>query len=63
MLILHGDADDLIPPAHARVLAAARPGTELVIVPGAGHELAWLPEAEWHTLAFLERVIPEGADL
>ena len=63
VLILHGDADDLIPVAHARRLAATRPGTELVIVPGAGHELAWLPEAEWHALAFLERVVPEGEDL
>ncbi|WP_374407517.1 alpha/beta hydrolase [Pelagerythrobacter sp.] len=60
VLILHGDADDLIPPAHARKLAAARPGTELVIVPSAGHDLAWLPEAEWHALAFLERVLGEG---
>ena len=63
VLILHGDADSLIPAAHARRLAETRPGTELVIVRGAGHELAWLPEAERHALAFIERVVPQGEDL
>ena len=56
VLILHGDADDLIPLEHARRLARTRPGTELMVVRGAGHDLAWLPEAEHHALAFLERI-------
>jgi pimeloyl-ACP methyl ester carboxylesterase len=38
VLIVHGDADDIIPVEHAHVLArAAAPGTPLWIVPGAGH--------------------------
>ena len=56
VLILHGDADDLIPLEHARRLARTRTGTELMVVRGAGHDLAWLPEAEHHALAFLERI-------
>lgn len=61
VLILHGDADDLIPLEHARRLARMRPESELVVVRGAGHELAWLPEAERHALAFLERVLGNRA--
>ncbi|WP_336985374.1 alpha/beta hydrolase [Altererythrobacter aquiaggeris] len=41
VLILHGDADDLIGDWHSRALANARPSAKLVIVPGAGHDLAW----------------------
>lgn len=61
VLILHGDRDDLIPPNHARRLAATKPGSELVMVRGAGHELAWQPEAEKQMLAFLDRI--DGAVL
>lgn len=59
VLILHGDADRLIPPAHARALAARQPAAELAIVAGAGHELAWRAEAEERMLAFLDR-LPAG---
>ena len=38
MLVLHGEADDLIPPEHGRRVAAAAGGpAEFVLLPGAGH--------------------------
>jgi pimeloyl-ACP methyl ester carboxylesterase len=37
VLVLHGDADQMIPASHARWLARRCPGAELRIVPGAGH--------------------------
>jgi pimeloyl-ACP methyl ester carboxylesterase len=53
ILILHGDADSLIPHAHAERLAAANPRAQLKIFPGAGHDLAWHDEAEEAVLRFL----------
>lgn len=38
-LVVHGDADLLIPPANGALLADRIPGAELVLVPGAGHML------------------------
>jgi 3-oxoadipate enol-lactonase len=38
-LVIHGDADLLIPPANGRLLAERIPGATLVLVPGAGHML------------------------
>jgi pimeloyl-ACP methyl ester carboxylesterase len=38
-LVVHGDADLLVPTANGRLLAERIPGAELVIVPGAGHML------------------------
>ncbi len=37
VLIVHGDIDGVIPLEQGQALAAVRPGTELVVVPGAGH--------------------------
>jgi pimeloyl-ACP methyl ester carboxylesterase len=38
LLVLHGEADDLIPPEHGRrVVAAAGGPAELVLLPGVGH--------------------------
>lgn len=54
VLILHGDADTLIPVAHARQLAAVRQDASLIIFPGEGHDLAWREEAEEAVLAFLD---------
>ena len=53
-LLLHGDADTLIPHAHARQLAQVRRDAQLVIYPGKGHDLAWHDEAEEAVLTFLE---------
>ncbi len=55
ILVLHGEADTLIPAAHARQLAARNPRAILETYPGAGHELAWLDLAERRTLQFLQR--------
>ncbi len=38
-LVLHGEADPLIPPVGGRATAAAVPGARLVIYPGMGHHL------------------------
>jgi pimeloyl-ACP methyl ester carboxylesterase len=38
-LVVHGDADLLVPTENGRLLAARIPGAELVLVPGAGHML------------------------
>lgn len=37
VLLLHGERDELIPPAHSEALRARAPGATLVVVPGAGH--------------------------
>lgn len=37
VLLVHGEQDTLIGAAHSRRLQAARPGTPLVVVPGAAH--------------------------
>jgi 3-oxoadipate enol-lactonase len=38
-LVVHGDADLLVPTGNGRLLAERIPGAELVVVPGAGHML------------------------
>lgn len=38
-LVVHGEADLLIPTENGKLLAARIPGAELVLVPGAGHML------------------------
>ncbi|QYJ07399.1 alpha/beta hydrolase [Qipengyuania flava] len=55
VLILHGDADTLIPHHHAERLASAKPDSELRIFAGFGHDLAWHPDAEEAVLDFLAR--------
>ncbi len=59
ILLLHGDADTLIPHHHSEILAKANPSAELVIFPGAGHDLAWHDNAEQTVLEFLERLDAE----
>ena len=59
-LVIHGDADVLVPTANGRLLAERIPGAELVLLPGAGHMLqadggAALRET---VLPFLARVAP-----
>lgn len=56
-LLLHGDADSLIPHRHALMLAEANPRAELRIFPGVGHDLAWHETAEEAVLEFLAQRI------
>lgn len=60
VLVMHGTADTLIPDAHGRQLAESRPGTELAIFEGIGHDLAWYPKAEERALAFIEQALAQG---
>ena len=39
VLVLHGDADDVVPVDHAGDIAAAAPDAELHVLKGAGHQL------------------------
>jgi uncharacterized protein len=57
LLILHGAADPLVPPAQGRALldAAASPDKALYLVPGAGHVDVWQPDAQARLYAFLAR--------
>jgi pimeloyl-ACP methyl ester carboxylesterase len=45
-LVIHGDADPLIPVAGGRATAAAVPGATLLVIEGMGHDLpvgTWAP--------------------
>ncbi len=46
-LVVHGDADPLIPLPAGRATAAALPNAELLVLPGMGHDL---PREIWPTL-------------
>jgi 3-oxoadipate enol-lactonase len=57
-LVLVGELDVLTPVGHARELADAIPGAELVVIPGAGHHTP-IEQPELVTAAiaaFLERL-------
>jgi fermentation-respiration switch protein FrsA (DUF1100 family) len=41
VLIVHGEADHVLPVRHGRLLSRAAPGVTLVTVPGAGHMSPW----------------------
>jgi len=38
-VVIHGDADPLVPLAGGRDTAENIPGAELIVVPGVGHEM------------------------
>ncbi|UOR16062.1 alpha/beta hydrolase [Qipengyuania aquimaris] len=57
ILILHGDADSLIPHDHSLRLAAASSRAEVQIFPGVGHDLAWHDAAEEAVISFLQEPI------
>jgi len=54
VLVVHGEADELIPLDHARQLAAANPAAQLVALPGLGHNMAGKAEAQVPQLVFLD---------
>jgi pimeloyl-ACP methyl ester carboxylesterase len=58
VLVLHGTADTMVPPVHARRLAQAQPRARLILVPGTDHDLAYLPQAQLAEAAWLEQVVP-----
>ncbi len=45
-LVVHGDADVLVPTANGRTLHERIPGSELAIIPGVGHMISWEKPAE-----------------
>ncbi len=55
LLLLHGEADDLVPSLDARVMADAHGDAELRIVGGGGHELRHDPRAIAVLLGWLAR--------
>lgn len=57
LLVLHGENDPLVPPAQGRAVfdAAASGDKTFYLVPGAGHEDVWQPEAQRRLYAFLDR--------
>jgi pimeloyl-ACP methyl ester carboxylesterase len=56
-LVLHGDADELVPLPAGRALAGAVPRAELRVVPGGPHSLLWRSdEGRPAAIGFVERV-------
>jgi pimeloyl-ACP methyl ester carboxylesterase len=57
-LVLHGDADEIVPVENGRMLAARLPGAELVELPGRGHNLPLEDPEAFNRLVegFLDRV-------
>jgi fermentation-respiration switch protein FrsA (DUF1100 family) len=53
ILVLHGSKDTLIPASQSMALAQASEGAKLVIIPGTGHELAYLPQCQLEILKWL----------
>jgi pimeloyl-ACP methyl ester carboxylesterase len=48
VLVIHGDADPLVPFANAERTVLAAPGAELLVMKGVGHEM---PPWEWANIA------------
>jgi len=46
-LVIHGDQDPIFPLPHGRALAAEIPDAALLVLDGAGHELA---RADWESV-------------
>jgi fermentation-respiration switch protein FrsA (DUF1100 family) len=57
VLILHGEADEIIPPSQGRaLLTAAREPKRIIIYPGAGHDDLSLHGSGTDAIAFIENV-------
>jgi len=59
-LLITGDADLFSPPALIRMVAAQIPGSEVVVIPGAGHSSYWEQPAAFNS-AVLEFLARHGA--
>lgn len=57
VVIVHGTDDDVVPVEHARRLAAAHPGAELEVLPGAPHTLRRDPRVLPLLLGWIDRAI------
>lgn len=55
LLVIHGDSDDLTPPADGRALVEAHGSAEFRLINGAGHELRHDPRAVAVFLGWLSR--------
>lgn len=53
VLVLHGTADTLVPVSHGVGLAGASQNATFITIPGAGHELAYLPAAQTTIMGWL----------
>jgi len=58
VLVVHGDADRVVPVSNGHLLARRIPGAELALFPGCGHVVQLEAPEEFNRLvdAFLERV-------
>ncbi len=56
ILILHGNADDVVPLTHGQNLAARNAEAEFIAFEGAGHDLSFWQEAQQAQLEWLERL-------
>lgn len=60
ILLLHGTGDRLIPSRHSVTLAGAGKRVTLGLVPGAGHDLAYMPKAQAMVVEWLRRIETNG---
>ena len=58
-LVVHGDADPLVPLAAGRATAAAIPGAGLTIIEGMGHDV---PEGAWRDIVAAIAVLTRAAE-
>lgn len=56
-LVMHGDADEIVPTTDSRQLAEAHGAAELSVLEGAGHRLRHDPRAVAILLGWIERVL------
>lgn len=55
ILLLHGTEDRMIDASHGQRLAGANSRAALMLVPGTGHELAYLPQSQSAILTWLAK--------
>ncbi len=61
LMLVHGDADEVVPIDDMSILAAAHPEAEILVVPGGGHsDLAPFEPYVGHIIEFLDRSLRRG---